>query len=271
MSSNSGKAVKWILLGCLGMIVLAGFGVAGCFIFLVRVTKPAADSSERFLQAMGAHDWVAAAKECDAGTAPGVEAAGKGNIAAWGKEWTLTGRSIETKNGLTTAKITAQVKGTDGTLRAMEIGLVDSGGWKVTGVSVDGKQVLVSGTAPAEMPVPGGPLRVEEVTISKETGGDPWKFVITFKARGMKGEARGDKQRIVLSEGVVLYAPDGAEMYKNPDFQSLDGEAEDPVATFTNKFDVPKKTGAGKYRVRVTLKDTLSGETVTKDVDVQLP
>ena len=269
MNGRSGKALKWILLGCGGAVVLGVVAIGGCAILIMNLTKAPVEASEKFLTAMGAADWAGAKAAADPAVGASLESVAKTNPAVWGKEWSVSGRSINSNNGVTTGVVTVSLKGTDGTSRTVEMTLLDSGGWKVTAVKVNGAQVMPAGVS--EAPPSGGELRIGGVEVAKSENGDKWEVRLNLEVRGLKFEAKGSLKRVSAVEGARVTSPDGTVIINEPELKAIDDAGEDPVVTFTNTFTIPKKAGAGTYRVRITVRDRLGDTRVEKDVDVQLP
>jgi hypothetical protein len=267
MSRSSGKALHWILGGCAAVFVLGVLGVGSCVMLIMKVTKAPVDASEHFLTVMGAADFPNAKAACDTSIAGSIEALHKSDPAVWGKSWSVTGRNIEVKNGVSTAVVTVSLNGTDGKSRGVELILVDRSGWKVTSIKVDGRQVA----GIAELPPATGVLEFRNIDVKKTKGAGGWEVVVTFEIHGLRFEPKGANKRVAATEGVVLYGVDGKEILNKPEFKTVDGEAADPVVTFTNTFTLPANAPNGKYSIHSTVKDHIGGGTSDHDIDFNLP
>ena len=128
--------LKWILIGCLGVFLFGALLVGGCLFALFKVTAEPVKAGEDFLQAMSAGDAAKAKGLCGPGVS--VETLLK-DPAVWGTGWTITGRYVESKNGVTTARVIALVPGRDGKSRSIEMSLVNNGGWKLSALMFDGQ------------------------------------------------------------------------------------------------------------------------------------
>jgi len=255
--------LKWILIGCVGLFLFGSLFVGGCFFLLLKATSAPVKAGEEFLQAMSSGDAARVRGLCDPGVP--VEELLK-ETGSWNSGWTITGRYIETKNGVTTGRVMAQVPGKDGKARAVELQLVDSGGWKVMSVTVDGRRSGTAGTS-AEASAP----EIRNVDIQKEKIEGGWEVKVAFEVHGLRSEARGENKRIAATHGVLLKGPKGQDVIKNDDFKTIDGEANVAVATFTDTFTLTGKEAQGNWVLQATVRDHLGGATVTKDIEFKLP
>lgn len=257
---RGGGVFKWIVIGCLGMMLLAGIGIGGCLFAIVKLTAAPVKAGEEFLQAMSTADAAKARGLCEASVP--VEDLLK-DAPVWGTGWTITGRYINTNNGVTTSTVTASIPGKDGKSRTVELSLIDKGGWKVMGVKIDG---TAHGTT---APTAEGAPEIRNVDIQKKKIDDGYEVTVTFAVTGLKGESRGEKTRIAATHGVLLKGPKGQDVIRNDDFKTIDGEGE--TATFTDTFTLKTAEAIGHWVLHATVRDHLGGQTVTKDIEFDLP
>jgi hypothetical protein len=259
MRTTSGKAAKWILLGCGGALLLGVLLVGGCFALLIGATKPAVETSERFLTAMAAGDAAAAKKDVAPEVAAVLDSALAERKAFWGKEWSISGRSVHTNNGRTTGEVTVSLKGTDGSTRNVVLTLTGTPDWKVAAVRVDGKLVLPIDEAAG--------LRITSPTF--RVSGDAtegWKVFFDLRADGATKAADG---QIKVTEGVSIHGPKGNELFRKDHFKTLEGKAD--WVSFTNDFTIPAGEGAGKYVFAFTVTDgaTKAVARWTQEIDLK--
>jgi hypothetical protein len=250
---------KWVVIGCVGMMLLGGLGIGGCLFAIFKLTAAPVKAGEEFLQAMSAGDAAKARGMCEAGVP--VEALLK-DAAVWGPSWGVTGRYMSTNNGLSTATVTTSMAGKDGKGRVVELSMVDRGGWKVMGVKIDG---IAHGTT---APTAEGVSEIRNIDIQKKKIEGGYEVTVKFEVVGLKTETRGAKKRIAATHGILLKGPKTQEI-KNDDFKTLDGEGE--TATFTDQFTLKGEDANGTWVLHATVRDHLGGATVTKDIEFSLP
>lgn len=250
---------KWIVFGCLGVMLLGGLGTFSCIYAIYQFTAEPVKAGEEFLQAMSAGDAAKARGLCDAGVPVDVLLK---DTAVWGAGWGITGRSRNTSNGVSTAIVTASLPGKDGKGRVVELSMVDRGGWKVMGVKIDG--IAHGNTAPTAEGMP----EVRNVDIQKKKIDGGFEVTVKFDVIGLKSETRGTKKRIAATHGILLKGPKAQEI-KNDDFKTIDGEGE--TATFTDQFTLKGEDANGTWVLHASVRDHLGGATVTKDIEFTLP
>jgi hypothetical protein len=269
MTTSRGKAAKWILLGCGGILLLSLLTFGGCLVLIMGATKPAVEASERFLTAVSSGDLAAAKGTCDAEVGAKLEEFVKATPNVWGKTWSVTGREVSVNNGVKTAVVKVNVTGTDGNARALRISLRDDNPWKVIGVHFDGDPGL---SGAAEAPESSGKLRISDVETKKaRTEDGKWiKVSVSLKVFGLKQERVDGESVIRFQQGYAVIGPDGREKDRNDDFQKFKGAGD----TGTVQVTVPIGTAspAGKYALVITVKDLVAGGPgVEERVEFEIP
>jgi hypothetical protein len=255
--------LKWIVIGCVGVMLVGGLLIGGCLFAVIKMTAAPVKAGEEFLQAMSAGDAAKAKSLCDAGVP--VEELLK-DSGTWGTGWTVTGRFIETKNGVTLSRVNVALPGKDGKTRAVELQLRDNGGWKVSGLKIEATSY---GTV-AEISTAEGSPEIRNVDIQKKKIEGGFEVTVKFEVHGLKPEARGANKRIAATHGILLKGPKGQEI-KNDDFKTIDGEGNVAAATFTDTFTLKGEDANGAWVLHAKVRDHLGGATVTKDIEFQLP
>ncbi|MEK7468142.1 MAG: hypothetical protein AAB074_12065 [Planctomycetota bacterium] len=255
--------LKWIVIGCVGVMMLGGLLIGGCLFAIVKVTAAPVKAGEEFLQAMSGGDAAKAKGLCDPGV-PVEELLRE--PGTWGTGWTVTGRFIETKNGVTLGRVNVALPGKDGKTRAVELQLADKDGWKVVGLKIE----ATTYGAVAEAPPPEGSPEFRNVDIQKKKIEGGFEVTVNFEVHGLKSEARGANKRIAATHGILLKGPKGQEI-KNADFKTIDGEGNAAAATFTDTFTLKGEDANGSWVLHATVRDHLGGATVTRDIEFTLP
>lgn len=172
-----------------------------------------------------------------------------------------------------TADIAGTLTTTTGAKEEASFHLVqEAGAWRVAGVEVAGDRL----EGRPKRPVASTVLKVETGEVHKRREGSAIKVAIKINVGGFQVRPEADRFIIDLAEDVETLGPTGEriEALSRQDVQRFTGSTsfeEGAVAALTTPLILDRRSVAGVYRVRLTVRDLVGGGQAIHEVTFELP
>ena len=181
---------------------------------------------------------------------------------------TFWNRSVKNQ----TAELSGLLSAASGTRERVTYQLVKEGGtWKISGIEVDGDTGGESSTSGGD-----GGMSLETTGVEKAgvTGGTA--VTIKTQVSGFKVRPEGSTYAMDLVEDVETVGPTGEgvpglQQKEVEHLRSTTSMEQGAIANFTTKLTLAGDSAAGRYLVRLTIRDQVGGSAKTHEVAFDLP
>ena len=181
---------------------------------------------------------------------------------------TFWNRSVKNQ----TAELSGLLSAASGTRERVTYQLVKEGGtWKISGIEVDGDTGGESSTSGGD-----GGMSLETTGVEKAgvTGGTA--VTIKTQVSGFKVRPEGSTYAMDLVEDVETVGPTGQgvpglQQKEVEHLRSTTSMEQGAIANFTTKLTLAGDSAAGRYLVRLTIRDQVGGSAKTHEVAFDLP